>query len=115
MESDGRPVGKQSLDEPFKATIPGKKQVYRLTDTAGNYAKDRVTLWDEAVSDGQRLLVPVIENGELVSDFPNLQDIQARTITELKKLPDSHKRLTDAAPYSVELHPSLLAHVEGTS
>ena len=71
VESDGRPVGKQSLDEPFKATIPGKKQVYRLTDTAGNYAKDRVTLWDEEVSDGQPLLVPIIENGELVSDFPN--------------------------------------------
>ena len=115
VESDGRPVGKQSLDEPFKATIPGKKQIYRLTDTAGNYAKDRVTLWDEEVSDGQPLLVPIIENGELVSDFPTLQDIQARTIAELKKLPDSHKHLTDAAPYAVEMHPSLLAHVEGTS
>ena len=34
VETDGRPVGKQSLDEPSKATIPGKKQIYRRTDTA---------------------------------------------------------------------------------
>ena len=57
VESDGRPVGKQSLDEPSKATIPGKKQIYRRTDTAGNYAKDQVTLWNEEVSEGQSLLV----------------------------------------------------------
>ena len=103
VESDGRPVGKQSLDEPSKATIPYKKQVYRLTDTAGNYTKDHVTLWDEDVSEGQPLLVPVIENGELVYDFPTLQDIQARTAAEIEKLPETHKRITGAKPYLVEL------------
>ena len=113
VESDGRPVGKQSLDEPAKATIPGKKQIYRITDAAGNYAKDQVTLWDEDVSEGQALLVPVIEDGELVYDFPTLQDIQAYTTTELKRLPNSHKRLTAAAPYAVEMPPSLLSRVEG--
>ena len=107
VESNGRPVGKQSLDEPAKATIPGKKQIYRLTDAAGNWTKDWVTLWDEDVSEGQPLLVPVIQDGELVSDFPVLQDIQARTTTELKKLPDSHKHLTEATRYAVEMHPSL--------
>ena len=107
VESDGRPVGKQSLDEPSKATIPGRKQVYRLTDAAGNYTKDWVTLWDEDISEGRPLLVPVIQDGELVSDFPTLQDIQTRTTTELKKFPDSHKHLTEATPYPVELHSML--------
>jgi len=102
VESDGRPVRKQSLDEPSKATIPGKKQVHRLTDTAGNYTKDWVTLWDEDVSEGQPLLVPVIEDGELVCDFPTLQAIQAHTTAELQKLPISHKSLREAVPYSVE-------------
>ncbi len=113
VESDGRPVGKQSLDEPSKATIPGKKQIYRLTDTDGNYTKDQVTLWDEDVSEGQPLLVPIIQNGELAYNFPTLQDIQAHTTAELKKLPDPHKRLTNAAPYTIEQHPSILAHIEG--
>ena len=108
VESDGRPVGKQSLDEPSKATIPGKKQIYRLADADGNYAKDQVTFWDEEVSDGQPLLIPIIRNGELVYNFPTLHDIQAQATAELKKLPHPHKRLTDAVLYAVELHPSLL-------
>ena len=115
VESDGRPVGKRSLDEPSKATIPGRKQIHRLTDAGGNYAKDQVTLWDKEVSEGQRLLVPIIQNGELAYNFPTLQDIQARTTAELEKLPHLHKRLTDAAPYTVELHPALLARIEGIS
>ena len=112
VESDGRPVGKQSLDEPSKATLPGKKQIYRITDATGNYAKDQLALWDEQVFEGQPLLVPIIQNGELVSDFPSLHDIQAHTIAELNKLPDSHKCLTMAAPYTVEMHPSLLARIK---
>ena len=102
VESDGRPVGKQSLDEPSKATIPGRKQVYRLTDAAGSYVKDWVTLWDEDVSEGQPLLVPVIEDGELVFNFPPLQDIQARATAELQRLPISHKGLRETLPYRVE-------------
>ena len=109
VESDGRPVGKQSLDEPSKATIPGKKQVYRVADADGNYAKDWVTLWDEEVSEGQPLLVPIIQDGELVYNFPTLQDIQAYTIAGLKKLPEVHKSLTGATPYFVELDSTLRA------
>ena len=103
VENDGKPVGKRSQDEPAKATIPGKKQVYRVSDADGNYVKDCVTLWDEPISEGEPLLVPIIQDGELVYDFSNLHDIQARTLTELKKLPESHKGLTKTTPYPVEL------------
>ena len=103
VESDGKPVGKRSLDEPSKATVPGKKQIYRIADADGNYVRDCVTLWDKPISEGQPLLIPIIQDGELVYDFPNLHDIQTRTITELKKLLDSHKGLTEAKPYPVEL------------
>ena len=107
VESDGKPVGKRSLDEPTKATLPGKKHIYRITDADGNYVKDVVTLWDEPIAEGKPLLIPIIRDGELVYDFPNLHDIQASTTTELKRLPDSHKSLTEAKPYPVELHSSL--------
>ena len=105
VESDGRPVGKQSLDEPAKATIPWRKQVYRVTDADGQYIKDHITRWDEPISEGQPLLIPIIQDGGLVYDFPNLHDIQTFMIAELKKLPDSHKRLTEATPYPVALDP----------
>lgn len=108
VESGGRRVGKQSLDEPAKATIPGKKQIYRVTDADGNYIKDYVTLWDASIFDGQPLLIPVIQNGELVYQFPSLHEIQTRTAAELKKLPDCHKSLREATPYHVEMHSSLL-------
>ena len=107
VESDGKPVGKQSLDEPSKATIPGRKQIYRIADTGGNYVKDYVALWDKPISEGQPLLIPIIQDGELVYDFPSLHDIQTQATTELKRLPDSHKNLTEAEPYPVELHPTL--------
>ena len=107
VESDGRPVGKRSLDEPDKATVPGKKQIYRVTDAAGDYVKDCVTLWDEPVFEGQPLLIPIIQNGELVYNFPSLRDIQARTIAELKKISGAHKGLMEASPYLVELDSAL--------
>ena len=107
VESDGRPVGKQSLDEPSKATIPGKKQIYRVTDADGKYVRDCVTLWDKPMLAGEPLLIPIIEDGELVYDFPDLHNIQAATTAKLRRLPDSHKTLTEAEPYPVELHPTL--------
>ena len=102
VESDGRPVGKQSLDEPSKATIPGRKQVYRVANADGNYVKDVVTLWDKLIAEGQPLLIPLIQNGELIYDFPTLQDIQVYTTAELQKLPISHKGLREVIPYRVE-------------
>ena len=107
VESNGKPVGKRSLDEPSKATVPGRKQIYRTSDADGNYVRDCVALWDEPISEGQPLLIPIIQNGELVYDFPNLPDIQTQTTTALKRLSDSHKSLTKAEPYPVELHPTL--------
>lgn len=107
VERDGVPVGKQSLDEPGKATIPGRKQVYRQTDSNGNYSKDCVTLWNEPRTDGEHLLISIVKDGELVYNFPNLMDIQKRTRTELKKINEIHKTLTDAKPYAVEIHLSL--------
>ena len=116
VESDGKPVGKRSLDEPAKATVPWKKQVYRVTDTTGQYIKDFITRWDEPISEGQPLLIPIIQDGELVYQFPNLHEIQAHTIAGLKKLPESHKGLMEASPYLVELDSTLSGWLaEGTS
>ena len=40
-------------------------------------------------------------------NFSNLTDIQARTRIELTRLGKSHKVLTDAKPYTVEIHHGL--------
>ena len=108
VERDGFPVGKQTVDEPAKATIPGRKQIYRYTDTDGFYCKDCLTHWDEPIPDGQLLLIPIVIDGKLVYNFPYLTNIQERTKTQLTKLRDSHQVLSDAKPYPVEMHPSLI-------
>lgn len=107
VEREGVPVSKRS-DEPAKATIPGEKQVYRLTTTDGYYAGDIITLWHDYIPDaGHPLLIPIIENGTLVYSFPELRDIQKLTATELKKLPHKHKRLDKGELYPVELNSSV--------
>ena len=103
VERDGVPIGKQSLDEPTKATVPGRKQVYRMTDPHGNYSKDTVTLWDEQISEGEPLLISIVKDGELVYNFPNLKDIQVRTKEELSRLNVSHKMSSGGKPYPVEM------------
>ena len=104
VERNGIPVGKLSVDEPAKATIPGRKQIYRYTDTDGLYCKDCVTLWDEPNSEGEPLLIPIVIDGELVYNFPYLTNIQERTKTELTKLRNTHQMLSDPKPYPVEIH-----------
>ena len=103
VEHDGVPVGKTTRDEPTKATVPGRKQIYRQTDIHGKYKNDFVIPWDKQISDGEPLLISIVKNGELVYNFPHLKDIQERTKTELSKLDACHKSLTNAKPYTVEM------------
>ncbi|MCG9127357.1 nicotinate phosphoribosyltransferase [Candidatus Poribacteria bacterium] len=107
VEREGHPVGKLALDEPEKATLPGRKQIYRHIDKKGFYLKDSLALWNEEVPDGETLLIPIVKEGELVYNFPHLNDIQERTHIELSKLHDKHKDLIDAEPYEVELYSQL--------
>jgi nicotinate phosphoribosyltransferase len=102
------PIMKLSRD---KLTLPGRKQVYRFKTREGKYRKDIIALADERV-DGEPLLVRVMEKGNLVYDLPTLPQIQAYAKTNLAKLPDQYKVLTDAPMYPVELSKRLQALIE---
>lgn len=115
VEKDGVPVGKLALDEPDKATLPGKKQFYRHIDTDGFYSKDCIALWDEPISDGKPLLIPIVMDGELVYNFPHLKDIQEQTRNKLLRLREAHKVLLTSEPYEVELHPHLANILENNN
>ena len=94
-------------EDPGKSTLPSRKQLHRLYDADGNYVKDVIGLWDEDLQEGEPLLVPIVRKGELVYSFPNLATMQAKTKTELARLPESYKKLTDAEKYPVVLSPGL--------
>jgi nicotinate phosphoribosyltransferase len=89
-----------------KVTLPGRKQVYRFKDKNGNFAKDMIALAAEKVK-GEPLLVKVMEKGEIIYDFPSLDEIRATAAENLSKLPEKYKKLTGAPTYPVELSQDL--------
>ncbi len=106
MAADGSfsPIMKLSKD---KITLPGRKQVYRFMDAAGNFEKDTIALADEKVQ-GEPLLVKVMEKGKLIYKLPSLDNIRITAAENLSKFPEEYKALTGAPVYPVELSRNLL-------
>ena len=107
IEDEKVTVTMKLSEDTGKSTLPGRKQLHRLYDAEGNYVKDVISLWDENPQDGEPLLVPVVLNGELVYSFPDMAAMQAKVKAELTRLPESHKRLTEAEEYPVVLSSGL--------
>jgi len=89
-----------------KATLPGRKQVFRFKDKKGFFAKDVIALADEKM-EGEPLLAIVMENGKITRALPSLGEIRAAASENLSKLPEKYKKLTSAPAYPVELSQAL--------
>jgi len=89
-----------------KATLPGRKQVFRFEDKQGFFAKDVIALADEQMA-GEPLLVKVMENGKIIRALPSLDAVRTAAAENLAKLPEKYKKLTNAPAYPVELSPAL--------
>jgi len=100
------PTYKRS-EEEGKTTLPGRKQVYRLSDKKGNHVKDVISLWDESVSDAEPLLMPIIKQGKIVYDFPSIDQIREESIAKLEKIPEQVKQIESPQKYQVELSEKL--------
>lgn len=108
VERNGMPMGKRAKDEPEKATLPARKQVYRFNTPDDSFYRDFILPWDAAPpAGGDALLVPIIVDGQLRYYFPPLDKIQQHTARQLAKLPEQHKALDEAEPYPVEIDPDL--------
>jgi len=93
VEIAGIPTAKQSSS---KATLPGRKQVFR-SDSG-----DRLALADEAPQPGERaLLVPVMRGGALLGPTESLDAIAARTRASVTNLPARYRQLDSPPPYPV--------------
>ena len=107
IEDEKVTVTMKLSEETGKSTLPGRKQVHRLYDNNGTYINDVISLWEENLQNSEPLLVPIVCKGELVYSFPSLARIQAKTRTELTRLPEPYKKLTEAEEYPVVLSPEL--------
>jgi nicotinate phosphoribosyltransferase len=93
------PIMKLSTD---KLTLPGRKQVYRYKDSAGNYVRDVIALASEKV-DAEPLLIKVMSEGNLTYTLPSLNQIKDFAAENLSKLSEKYKAVTEAEMYPVEL------------
>jgi len=101
----GRPKRKLSTG---KETWPGRKQVYRRYGSDGIMVGDLLTVEGEA-GDGEVLVRPVMERGELVAPAPALEAARSRAAAQLACLPDHLKRLECAPDYPVTVAEPLRA------
>jgi nicotinate phosphoribosyltransferase len=122
-EYNGRPKIKISSNLE-KMTNPGIKKIVRFYDMEGLMEADALAEDSEDVSAGEvlivdpgnplrrttirserrvELLVPAVVAGELVYEFPSLEQIRARRKNQLADLHESYKRLTNPHEYKVGL------------
>lgn len=103
------PVMKLSKHKP---SLPGRKQVWRVTKNS-KYHHDVIGLANEKLA-GQKLLVPIIKNGKLIRRLPTLKEIGQHYQSEIKKLPERLRSITQSANYQVHISPNLQALTKKT-
>jgi nicotinate phosphoribosyltransferase len=77
-----------------KATWPGRKQVWRAYDAQGNMRGDSLSVESDKQS-GETVIVQVMRGGKRLAPAPTLAQIRERAASELKRLPESLRRLED--------------------
>ncbi len=104
VERDGEMQPSMKLSTG-KVTYPGGKTV-RRTEADGQFVGDVVGLRDEDFP-GDELLVTVVEDGDRVYDFPDLETVRATAVENVGRLPEDHRRLEDPDPYEVTVSDGL--------
>lgn len=76
-----------------KITYPGKKQVFRHSDSDGRFCGDAIGLADENFSGSEALLVPVMRDGRRIKPRTALSEARKRCSEQLARLPRRLLRL----------------------
>lgn len=99
-EYNGTPVLKLSEG---KASLAGRKQVYRRANADGMYTGDTLALEEEQLpeGDGAPLLSPVMTGGQRTATPPTLTELRERFAAGFARLPERHKTLRSPDAYPV--------------
>jgi nicotinate phosphoribosyltransferase len=93
VEYEGRPVRKRSEG---KATLPGRKQVFRARDERDGSAGDTLGLEDDGI-DGEPLIAEMMRGGRRLASPEPMASIRKRAAAGLGSLP-GHLRALAASP-----------------
>jgi nicotinate phosphoribosyltransferase len=108
--SEISPTGKKFLPtmklSKGKVNYPGRKQVFRMKDKQGNFAKDILALEKEKIN-GRPLLTKVVNNGKIIYKAPSLEEIRKYLNVSLSVFPKEMKKVYSKYKYPVEVSPAL--------
>ena len=93
FDGEARAVAKFS---PAKVTYPGKKQVYRASDSIGRYVGDTIGLASEEFPGSESLLVPVMRGGKRIVPRTDLAEARKRCSEQISRLPEPLRGLNEA-------------------
>ncbi|MEE9165374.1 MAG: nicotinate phosphoribosyltransferase [Nitrospinota bacterium] len=106
-DADGNLIPKMKLsNEQEKATLPGRKTVWRLYDSNGLLKEDVIALDDEKIDYSgkyRKIHVPFVEKGEVVYQIPLLKEIRDQAQKNLSFLPEKYREIDAAPSYPVKL------------
>jgi nicotinate phosphoribosyltransferase len=108
VDKNGNEIQRGKFSEnPRKATLPGVKQIYRVVDANGMFARDIIALEDEDITNYydsirnetiETLLTKVIENGTQIYDAPSVVDIAKYAKKRIAQIPEIYKNGTAEYP-----------------
>lgn len=129
-EEDGVMIPKIKISEnPEKVTNPGYKKAVRLYSDSGKATADLIMLADEEIDSTrpltlfhpvhtykkktirnftvEELLVPILKNGEIIYELPELEKIRDRAKRQLAAMPRENRRPVNPHAYHVDLSKKL--------
>ncbi|HKV46571.1 MAG TPA: nicotinate phosphoribosyltransferase [Candidatus Acidoferrales bacterium] len=106
VERDGK-IWEAAKLTRAKATYPGRKQVFRHSNTAGEFRFDRVALENEPSQGAEPLLIPVMRAGKRVGRLDSIEAARERCRTGLARLPKGCRQINQAAVYPVRYSKAL--------
>lgn len=103
IDEEGTPRYRAKFSEA-KATLPGRKQVYRFRDAREIFERDEITLADETpLAGADPLLIPVMADGRRMGRSPSLEEIRRRVTRQCEALPRNLLQLRGKGRYRVTL------------
>jgi len=95
-----------------KVTYPGRKQVFRYSNSAGEFDYDKIALDGEDANGGQPLLIEFMRGGKRTRPVEAVTESRARTLASLERLPKRYRQINRSAQYPVRYSRQLQTMLE---
>lgn len=91
-----------------KITFPGTKQVFRVFNKKGAFKEDILALENEPIpTNSEALLELIMKNGKIETKLPKIDEIQQFYLENIKKLPQTYKKLEQAQIFTLNVSSEL--------